>query len=252
VVSTKHVLGEFQGDLEQAATPEACMAVMRTRVGHLGFRNVVYGHTPNPRDIDGPLMPYQRYSSIPERWEKRYREMNYQNHCQIYRQCLRRGTLPLVWHEIWERFGLDETQIRMLDEAEQCGVTFGISVPIYERGRGDFFGAGISTDADEAEARELIDRSLAPIFQMAHHLHQAMTGLGVGMPPAAVTEKLTMREWECLRWVADGKSTWDISEIESITENTVKFHLRNVLKKLGVSTRAAAVAKAFRLGILDL
>ena len=66
------------------------------------------------------------------------------------------------------------------------------------------------------------------------------------------TAPLTVSEGECLQWLAAGKGNWEISEICGISENTVKFHVRNVLVKLGVTNRAAAVAKAFRLGLIEL
>ncbi|MCZ7673172.1 MAG: helix-turn-helix transcriptional regulator [Chloroflexi bacterium] len=42
-----------------------------------------------------------------------------------------------------------------------------------------------------------------------------------------------------------------IAEILKISATTVKFHLRNAKKKLGVSSRAAAVYKAWQDGILN-
>jgi DNA-binding CsgD family transcriptional regulator len=55
---------------------------------------------------------------------------------------------------------------------------------------------------------------------------------------------LTEREEEIMRWVAEGKTNWEISVILHVSLNTIKFHLKNVYQKLGgVENRWAAVAQ---------
>jgi len=64
------------------------------------------------------------------------------------------------------------------------------------------------------------------------------------MPSSSTVESLTPREVECLSWTAKGKTSWDTSRILEVSENTVIFHLRNAIKKLEVTNRSHAVAKA--------
>lgn len=64
-----------------------------------------------------------------------------------------------------------------------------------------------------------------------------------GRPVAVpVAGELTKREREILEMVAQGKTNAGIAEILWIAPSTVKKHLENVYKKLGVPSRAAAVA----------
>lgn len=53
---------------------------------------------------------------------------------------------------------------------------------------------------------------------------------------------LTERELEVVDWIRAGKTNQEIASILSITENTVKSHLKRVYSKLNVSKRAQAVA----------
>ena len=53
-------------------------------------------------------------------------------------------------------------------------------------------------------------------------------------------ERLTTRELEILRLAAEGASNPEVARRLWITEQTVKFHLTNVFRKLGVSSRAEA------------
>ena len=61
---------------------------------------------------------------------------------------------------------------------------------------------------------------------------------------------LTKRELEVLRLVAGGMSNQQIATTLVLSEHTVHRHIANVLAKLGVSSRAAAVAQAARLDVL--
>lgn len=55
-----------------------------------------------------------------------------------------------------------------------------------------------------------------------------------------------------IRLLAKGKNTQAIGLALSITEGTVKFHITNILQKLGVSDRTQAVVTAFQRGIANL
>ena len=64
------------------------------------------------------------------------------------------------------------------------------------------------------------------------------------------TGRLTPRESDVLFWATEGKSAWEIAMILDISERTVKFHLSNIYQKMGVSTRAQAVAVAIKQNLV--
>jgi ATP/maltotriose-dependent transcriptional regulator MalT len=64
--------------------------------------------------------------------------------------------------------------------------------------------------------------------------------------PVGNTHGLTARELEVLRLVAAGKSNHSIASELFISDHTVRRHLQNIFRKLGVSSRAAATAFAFQ------
>jgi DNA-binding CsgD family transcriptional regulator len=57
---------------------------------------------------------------------------------------------------------------------------------------------------------------------------------------------LSARELEILGLVAEGLSNKRIADVLVISEHTVRRHVANILKKLGVSSRAAAATLAAR------
>jgi DNA-binding NarL/FixJ family response regulator len=71
-----------------------------------------------------------------------------------------------------------------------------------------------------------------------------------GVPEAAHRRVLTTRESDVLRLVAKGLSNPQVAGRLHLSEHTVHRHVANILTKLEVSTRAAAVAKAAEQGLL--
>lgn len=63
-------------------------------------------------------------------------------------------------------------------------------------------------------------------------------------------DALTDREREVLRLLADGLSNKRIGETLFISESTVKFHIRNIIRKLGVTKRTDAVYTASKRGLI--
>jgi len=62
--------------------------------------------------------------------------------------------------------------------------------------------------------------------------------------------QLTEREIELLHWMVEGLSNKGIAQKLFISENTVKYHIRNILQKLGAQNRTEAVATAIRQGLI--
>jgi DNA-binding NarL/FixJ family response regulator len=87
------------------------------------------------------------------------------------------------------------------------------------------------------KGRSYVQADLVP------HVMDAVSG---DAPPV-----LSDRERTILRLVADGASTRDIASDLGVSEATVKTDLSAVFDALGVSTRAEAVARALRSGLID-
>ena len=64
--------------------------------------------------------------------------------------------------------------------------------------------------------------------------------------------KLTRRELEILQLVSGGRSNRQVAEILWVADQTVKFHLANIYRKLGVRSRFEAARWARESGILDV
>ncbi|WP_245409720.1 transcriptional regulator VisN [Pararhizobium haloflavum] len=61
---------------------------------------------------------------------------------------------------------------------------------------------------------------------------------------------LTDREIECLNWIAEGKTSDEISMIIGISRNTVNNYITSIMRKTSTKTRSEAIAYAVRNGLI--
>ncbi|MBV5851906.1 LuxR family transcriptional regulator [Pseudomonas aeruginosa] len=70
--------------------------------------------------------------------------------------------------------------------------------------------------------------------------------------PVSKPVVLTSREKEVLQWCAIGKTSWEISVICNCSEANVNFHMGNIRRKFGVTSRRVAAIMAVNLGLITL
>ncbi|MEY4429926.1 MAG: hypothetical protein RLZZ182_2615 [Pseudomonadota bacterium] len=152
----------------------------------------------------------------------------------------------------------------MLDAGYEQLLVHGLSRPARPDEIESFFVFGQPHVAYGHEALQGIDMLLPCLhmtYQRVHVTEQQMSpqhrgGLGGSAPQASVVAprlpQITDREREILSWVRDGLSNQQIGEKLGISALTVKNHVQKILRKLGASNRAQAVAKAMAQHALGL
>lgn len=100
----------------------------------------------------------------------------------------------------------------------------------------------------DAGAEEL----LAAIRTVARGQKYIPPAVGAKLAERMSNPELSDRELEVLALMAKGKSNKEISAMLHISENTVKFHVNNILSKLEVSDRIQAVLVALKRGIASV
>ena len=86
-----------------------------------------------------------------------------------------------------------------------------------------------------------------------HSVHFAAVRAAAPRPVRAVRDvpALTRREQEILQFVVEGHSNGQVAKALWVTEQTVKFHLSNIYRKLGVANRTEASRRALLEGLVD-
>ncbi|HET6897197.1 MAG TPA: response regulator transcription factor [Vicinamibacteria bacterium] len=124
----------------------------------------------------------------------------------------------------------------------------------------------LSTFEGDVEARRALQEGAAGYFLKTMPLEALVEAIrqvhaGKRSVPLEVADRLaqhldedplTPREITVLQQVAAGARNREIGERLSLSEQTVKFHVKHILEKLGATDRTQAVALALRRGIIHL
>jgi DNA-binding NarL/FixJ family response regulator len=175
----------------------------------------------------------------------------------------------------------DFPEVRVVHEAAtMVGVPFGVDLAVVDIGQ--FEGGAVAEFAldqpvlvlvaDANSARSAIEGGATGALlrdgdsgRLRSALHAVVAGLVVVDDAFAaelfdgqrgrqeeLEEPLTPREQEVLMLIADGLSNREIGAQLGIAERTAKFHVASLNAKLEVRSRAEAVARAVRIGLLRL
>ncbi|MDC8758933.1 helix-turn-helix transcriptional regulator [Janthinobacterium fluminis] len=227
--------------LAQCQTEKQIESQLLTITHKLGMEYYLYGARfviDRNKSIDRILT---NYSSA---WRQKYEQQNYIEIDPVISHVANRLT-PLIWRpETYSR----PDQTAFFEEARAFGLAAGISYPVHGR-NGDVGVLSFAVSRQCDDARKLLQMNVLHGPLIVNFVHQTMQSI-VNKPGVALTSPLTKRELECLKWVASGKSTWEISRILGISEHGVVHHVRNMMSKFNVSCRHQAVVRASFCGLI--
>lgn len=184
--------------------------------------------------------PQSVYSRIsPPGWEDIYEKEGFGDVNYLLRE-VRQRTAPFPWSAMTL---INERERRLSRIVADLGFPDGLAVPCH--GAGGYLGvvslafAGLpELSPDERGAIELA--SLVMHAQMLKLKPRAL----------AAAPALTPRERDCIAFIAEGKTDWEISEVLAISRTTVITHVQNAKTKLGAATRSQAVAKCIAMNLI--
>jgi DNA-binding NarL/FixJ family response regulator len=110
----------------------------------------------------------------------------------------------------------------------------------------DVVDAAIEAGAFAHVAKSSHPDALAETVGDALELDSAVHAMSIGRP-----SRLTPRELEILQLLAQGHSNAQLAKLLWVTEQTIKFHLSNIYRKLNVSNRTEAAHWAQVRGLLE-
>jgi DNA-binding NarL/FixJ family response regulator len=104
----------------------------------------------------------------------------------------------------------------------------------------------------DADVDGALDAALAAASELIAPEPEAEPPAGFRAASEAPAGLLTPRESEILSALGEGMSNKEIGRALGISAHTVKFHLETIFRKLDATSRAEAVAKGLRRGIIEL
>jgi DNA-binding CsgD family transcriptional regulator len=99
--------------------------------------------------------------------------------------------------------------------------------------------------------KEVLSSTTGDLLGICHlFMRVANSKLDRRMVTSEEHARLTPREWDCLRTLAQGYREAEVAAIAGISKATVRYHLDNIVQKFGCRNRLQAVALVAQLGLL--
>ncbi|WP_145540374.1 LuxR family transcriptional regulator [Yersinia alsatica] len=190
-------------------------------------------------------------TSYPNEWAELYTTNSFQHIDPIVLTALKRFS-PFSWDEnITILSDLKSSKIFTL--SKQYNIVNGYTYVLHDTMNNMAMLSLIMDDTVQQGREDSVSKDRGKLQISLIEIHEKMLMLsqnkgnnperrGVGIPSKAI---LTPRENEVLHWASMGKTYQEIALITDITPRTVKYHIGNVVKKLGVINAKQAI----RLGV---
>ena len=209
------------------------------------FDNFIYGAR-IPTSFSKPYFIY--ISGYPREWREIYNSERYVRIDPTVHYCANHIT-PVTWDRLRQQSRENAPVREFFGEASGFGLVSGVSFPVHSA-RGESAMLSLSSAERQVSAQNRI-RETIPFGQMfTAYLHEAVRRVFSKEILPLTNVRLTAREQQCLLWCAEGKTTWETSQILGISERTVIYHIQNATEKLNVSNRSQAIARAVAMGLI--
>lgn len=230
--------------VQKARTPEEVCRALLDVTSRFGLTALLAGTVPMPGTPQEDQRSHVLLCDWPKDWMERYVAMNYVDRDPLVTY-MKRSPSAVYWHEAIELVRADREARRVYGDAGAFRLNDGFAMPLVTL-EGEVVMVSLGGEEVELSAEAVNVISLVSTFAIGRAMQ-----LTTARPVIEHRPELTDREKECMRWAAQGKSEWEISQILGISEHTSEKHLLNAKAKLGATNRVQAVAEAIRHGYIS-
>lgn len=231
-------------ELERSSGKLEWSAILQKMASDLGFSKILFGLLPkDSQDYENAFI----VGNYPAAWREHYDRAGYARVDPTVSHCTQ-SVLPIFWEpSIYQT----RKQHEFFEEASAAGLVYGLTMPLHGA-RGELGALSLSVEAENrAEANRFMESVLPTLWMLKDYALQSGAGLAFEHPVSKPVV-LTSREKEVLQWCAIGKTSWEISVICNCSEANVNFHMGNIRRKFGVTSRRVAAIMAVNLGLIIL
>lgn len=216
----------------------------------IGFRYFVYSNYKSMAKLDETPSSDVTITNLPTKLVEDYNAQKLIKIDPTMRPILR-GADRHVWkiEDLQAESGSPEA--KMVASARDLEIDGGAIVSFVQSKLGFAFMSWIADTASGASRADLEGRlsTISLLSELVHfRVAQSFVPKALFDRQGVKKKNLSPRELEVLKWIAKGKTAWEISVILSISRKTVELHGSNAMKKLGANNRTQAVAHALVLG----
>lgn len=235
---------QFIDNLERADTPEAVCHLLLGITRDYGLTALMAGTVPRPGTPRNRQKSHVMLCEWPQEWLERYVSRNYVDQDPVVTYMKRTPGL-VQWQTAADELQVGRSGQKVLGDAGEFKLKDGVAFPLITI-EGTIVMVSLGGEALDISPEGLGVVSLTSTYAIGRAMKLIHASAIFEQRP-----ELTAREIECLKWAAEGKSEWEISQILGISEHTSEKHLLNAKRKLGAVNRVHAVAEAIRLGFIS-
>lgn len=165
--------------------------------------------------------------------------------CDPVRKVALNQSAPVAWRKVFME-AKNSSERSFINEIRALGIKDGLTIPIH----GPIGCVAMLMFASshnlvlKAEDEDALNLVAITLMQRIKHIKAA----ALFKKPAPTC--LTARELECLAWVLEGKTNWEIGVLMGVAARTVQFHLANCARKMGVHNRIQSAVRALVEGAI--
>jgi DNA-binding CsgD family transcriptional regulator len=191
-----------------------------------------------------PGWPWRSFilGNIPAEWDAASMDSQ-SSRRDPFLQRSRRLSVPLAYDQ---SFYVGEGCGDLWEEQAMHGYKTGIGSAVHRDDKHTMVGFDRAEPLPNDEAKRA--RMLADLQFLSVHAHEAV--VRALLPQEAAKVRLTDRQLDVLRWIAQGKTAWATGQILGVSERTVNGHLSAIYAKLDAGSQTQAVFNAVKLGLL--
>lgn len=232
---------DFLDDIERMTSRDEVMDRLDKELGRYGFHAWLVTGVPVRGERIDPLMILNGW---PKGWTRLYTQQNFVQDDPVAAYCFRSRD-PFEWVEAPYNRITNPRAHEVMNRATDFRMNRGFCVPIHSA---EGYQAAVTMAGD---CVDLVSRTKPALHLMALYSYAKATDL---MKPGRKERVylLSKREREVLSWAAAGKTTWEISQILAIGEQTVLTHLKAAATKFDAPNRVSTVVAALRRGEISL
>ncbi len=241
-------LQSFIEHTQSVDTVDSYVDVLLKHVKPLGYDRMIFCLFSDHEDI-GLSAGVGYINNYPDDWMNYYVEQGIDRIDPVV-SYLRQSSRTFLWHDMPSKFELTKKQKLCLSLGEDAKLYNGIATPIWGANR--FSAVGFAT-SEKSNACDQSPITMDIINALSNHFYLVFERLheqNDTKDEQYLNIMLTSQECEVLTWASKGKSNTDIADILTISVSTVKYHMQNIYKKLGVNDRVVACTKAISLGLI--
>lgn len=245
-----HKIDEFECSIKQVSEAKNLAELeqaIRQAANQLGFKNYNFVLRKSVALADEKVI---MIDGMPKGWQATYRSDKLYEHDIILKQC-QKVAGSFFWNEI-DQFDLSPREKMFVTRSADYGMYSGLSARAsYNADQEWLLNLTAYEEIDLVPSSTLLMLANQLVLTIGERVNHIEFGVDEGNRQS-FRGLLSSREKECLRWAAQGKTSWEAGQILGIAESTVVHHLKHAATKLGANKRQLAVTKAMELRLLEL